>query len=92
LKQILLKQFFRGGTIIWKKKENQSCLYKRKIEPNRLEIFLKKFYIKFRDLYKELFYSERRKKKEIYQPIVLKLLVSNLLAEFFVLGKKSELP
>jgi hypothetical protein len=79
---------FRSGTTIWKEKGNQSCLYNRNAESKLFAIFLKKFYIKFRDLYKEIFYSGKRKKKEFCQPTVFKLLVSNLIAEFFVRSEK----
>jgi hypothetical protein len=58
-----LKQLFRSGATISKGKVNQFCSYKKKDEkPNGLEIFLKKFDIKFRDIRKEV-YSGRRKKK-----------------------------
>jgi hypothetical protein len=36
------------------------------------------------------FYSGRKKQKEIHQPIVLKFLLSDLIAEFLAQGEKSE--
>jgi hypothetical protein len=52
-----LKHLFRSGTTISKEKENQFCSYTKDAEPNRLEILLKKFFIKFREIWGKVIYS-----------------------------------
>jgi hypothetical protein len=61
-------------------------------EPNRLKIYLKKLFIKFKEIWESFIYWEKEKRKRFYQPIVLKLLFSDLITEIFILGEKPELP
>jgi hypothetical protein len=72
-----LKQLIRRGITILKEKRNQYCSYKKDAEPNRFAIFLKKFYIKFTETWKEICYLGKRNKKGTYQSIGLKLLLAD---------------
>jgi hypothetical protein len=76
---------YASGNLSSKEKCKHIHLHERNRILNLLEVFLKKYYIKFSSLIKKMF---NLKKKRDNHPYDWKLLLSNLVAEVFVVDEK----